>query len=316
MSILNPIYKFKFHLLLVVLITLSNIAYSQELRVDFKYNNIGGLNLIKHCAAFRINIEIDSEDLNKKAYLNNIRIERALDDNNMDLEPINNPMVCITTSGRPLSGANYYSDTHITYRRILAFWDFSGEARYIKLLEGELDVYIPKNVEGTKILIENVFSKYNKNLIPEDSEFDDVEITLLPQKIWYMKFEKFNEENSDLKESKISKYKEFHPVLYDLLMPQTNSEKGNREHMKDYIRLWIKDLDEKILRFEFLDKNNNKIGTCSPNMKGDILWDYPPFVLCILEEKYRNSDTKLAIYLISDEERKVVRFKLENIPLP
>ena len=139
-SNLTQLYKFNFHLLLIMLIALSNVAYSQELRVDFKYHDIGGLNLIKHCVAFRINIEIDSEDLNKKAYLNNIRIDRALDDNNMDLEPINNPMVCITTSGRPLSGANYHSDTHITYRRILAFWDFSGEARYIKTLEGELDI--------------------------------------------------------------------------------------------------------------------------------------------------------------------------------
>jgi len=223
-----------------------------------------------------------------------IRVHSALDDTGQSLLKDNNETP---------SFFDHNTEDKSALEEKIKLKNPSRSAKFIKLLEGELELFQPTTENGGMVVVENFMSEPSEPIESDSLDKWNIQITYLTKESYEAKKREFEEAHKGNIQKAAEKVGGVFAEMFEDVFEETLSDEKNT------LQFFVKDPENRVIDLGFTDSIGNPIKVWSRSSIGELR-------IYSFKDSTPPSDTRLVVYLATPESIKTVPFKLGNIPLP
>ncbi|MDW8241195.1 MAG: hypothetical protein RMM98_16450 [Acidobacteriota bacterium] len=240
-------------------------------------------------AECEVELKIIGDVVAESAGLRAIRIKSASDDTGRDL-------LKEDKASPPLEGISTEQKTSL--EKTIKLKNPARSAKFIKLLEGEVELFQPTQANGGVIIEKRFMARANEPLQSPALKQWNVQITYMTQ------------EGLEAKKKEIEKKQEAGEKIAEAFAQLVQGIFGGMMSAdENSLYFVIEDPDGRVVDLAFQNGQGKPIETHSRTRSGAL-------VAYGFSEAVPGPDAQLVIYLATPASLKIVPFKVENIPLP
>ena len=241
-----------------------------------------------------VNLKIGGDAVSNSLGIRATRLDLAVDDTGQNLLKDTNKASSFFDSG---------SEKKDTLEERIKLKNPSRNARVIKSLQGELEIFQPTIENEGLVIIEDFISHPSEPIASSTLDKWNVQVTYLTKESYILKKKEFEEGNKEELKKAADRYGGTFSEMFNDFFEETLSDEKNT------LQFYVKDPDNRVVDLAFIDNMGNPVKVWRRSSMGE-LRTYS------FKKMIPPPDTKLVIYLATPDSIKIVPFKLNDIALP
>jgi hypothetical protein len=241
-----------------------------------------------------VTLKIEGDAVSNSLGIRATRLHMAVDDTGQNL---------IKDTNSSPSFFDSSSEKEDTLQERIKLKNPSRNAKAIKSLEGELEIFQPTIDNEGMVIIEDFMSHPSEPISSSTLDKWHVQVTYLTKESYILKKKEFEERNKEGLKKAAERYGGTFAEMFDDFFEESLSDEKNT------LQFYVKDPDKRVIDLAFIDNMGNPVEVWRRSSMGELR-------TYTFKKTIPPPDTKLVIYLATPDSIKIVPFKLNDIALP